>query len=351
MLETKLITFKNWVSENGIIDKRFEYVNQKLTYYFDEFLDNHRALPMYEDYFNAITKCNELKFDCFTEVEAYVKLYFLERYRRFSLIFVDLIPNRIKINKEILMLDIATGPGAAMYALNDVFNMYKIYLEENNIKNDITLNIKYIEQSTYFREFLHKFTEILNLNNLDEKWLYKIPFHFELEDDYIKIHSNINIDKGYYDFQKPKYSFNLIVSSYFFTDINNLEYFGDSIIKTIKYLKNNGRMIIIGANAGNNVYTKIYEELKTKITQHNYGTKKFIGNCRLEFTKKYTFDTQEDEILNSIYDIRFNYIVSDLIGIKDKQEYNELILKLNKRTINVTELLGFIRYSKFRKKI
>lgn len=175
--------FIQWVVDNGILYERFALLAQHLEQYIlDEVLISEGVTKQIVSRFDdVIQNCDTVDYNADGVVEAYTILHFMDRYRRFQLIYLKLLEHEVFPIKSfpIDILDVGTGPAPALFALSDIYLCLRRYGESISNENLMKLEFRpdYVEHSHRFREWLHHFTEFTYAQanmKLHENWV--VPF-------------------------------------------------------------------------------------------------------------------------------------------------------------------------------
>ena len=256
--------------------------------------DSEHAKQIAGQLLNVLKHCDEITYEEEGTAEAYALLHFLDRYHRFQIIFdtlhtKGLMP--IKVQK-IDILDVGTGPGPSMYAISDFYTSLneKIGAVQSN-KDDGGFSIDYVERSQEFRNWLHHFTEYVNFN-CPSKHPWKVPFHHGSFYDFKGLEFNQYIsysgqdDDGEFIIRNrvEKYRFDIILGSNFFTTKEQVDNYLIELRDCVRFLRNNGILIVVGAKSSSKKYSSVYEEISNTILSENYSNWKFIAKCeKLDF--------------------------------------------------------------------
>jgi len=279
-----------------MIQKRFNKMHNSLIRYFDRIYDDRDYIEkINSQLLNVLQNCDQITYNEIGTAEAYVLLHFLDRYHRFQITFDRL--NELKImpkrNHKINILDIGTGPGSSMYAISDFYT-----LSNNSVES---FEIDYVEQSDEFRNWLHNFTELINFQNKDVlPW--KVPYHhgsfFNFNDiDFNQIYNYQDLDDDgdlIYKRRIIKHRFDVIVMSNFLTTEEQTLKLKNQIKDCIRYLRNKGILIIVGAKGVSEKYTKVYSQLDSIILSENYNTYKFKASCKKLEIKNFSYSWSDE---------------------------------------------------------
>ena len=270
---------------------------------------------------NVLKNCDQITYEDPGTVEAYALLHFLDRYHRFQIIFDVLNKNALMPNpkRKIDILDVGTGPGPSMYAISDFYkslkNLKKVrdtyYIEDS-------FSIDYVERSYEFRNWLHHFTEYVNFY-CPSRMPWHVPFHHGSFFDFKGIEFNQNRTRWDYDDDGDeisinyiqKFRFDLVIFSNFLTRRKQVEAFSSELKNCIRFLRNNGMLIIVGAKSNSEKYRDVYERISHEILSENYSNWKFIAKCeklKLDISNmKYSwgdcYGEQLKSLLHEIYEL------------------------------------------------
>jgi hypothetical protein len=179
-----------------------------------------------------------------------------------------------------------------MYAISDFYTSLKEKpkaVQEN--KENVGFSIDYVERSHEFRNWLHHFTEYVNFC-CPSKRSWEVPFHHGSFRDFKGLAFNQPIS---YSYQKDdgefvtrnridKYRFDVIICSNFFTTTEQVESYLVELKDCVRFLRNNGILIVVGAKSSSKKYSSVYEEISKAILSENYSNWKFIAKCeKLDF--------------------------------------------------------------------
>lgn len=261
------------------MDSRFVEMHSVVLGFFNDLLksrENVQAIA--NQILNVLRNCDSISYNEKGVGYAYALLHFLDRFRRFQLTYELLDKKRLMpINgKKIDILDIGTGPGPSIYALSD------FYSEKKKKFVDLKFDIDYVERSTEFRNWLHHFTEFANSRSfVSHPWL--VPFHHGSSEEFKDLKFNRR-EMSWGNNWRPitkivKIRPNIIVFSNFITTKNQAYEFSDEITDCMRYLRNRGILVIVGARSESGKYSEVYDAIDEIILNGNYGNHKFRAYC------------------------------------------------------------------------
>ncbi len=275
-------------SQNG---RRFLELNFLLKDFLTSYIknDSEYASLIASQLLNVLKYCDEITYEEQGTAEAYALLHFLDRYHRFQIIFDTLNSHRIMPIKSqrIDILDVGTGPGPSMYAISDFYtNLHKVSIAQHLTDDSDKFSIDYVERSRRFRNWLHHFTEHVNYYCPSQK-PWKVPFHHGTFHDFEGLEFNQRItfndqdDDGEFVTRSyiEKHRFDVIIFSNFLTTTEQVVNYSDELRNCVRFLRNNGILIIVGAKSQSTKYNAIYEEISKVILSENYSNWKFIAKC------------------------------------------------------------------------
>lgn len=266
---------------------------------------------------NVLRSCDQITYEDPGTAEAYALLHFLDRFRRFQLIFcaldeVGLLP--VKGARHVNILDVGTGPGPSMFAASDFFSSHlPKSLEASSsvfFSKDPRFTIDYVERSAEFRNWLHHFTEFVNYcAPSGHGW--QVPFHHGTFRDFRSIEFNQPetrwryVDDGDLVFSTyiRKHRFDMVVFSNFLTSRDQVREYTKEIENCARYLRNNGILIVVGAKGTSSKYRDTYGEISKIVLTGLYSNHKFRARC------------ERIELKNSV----MRYSWSDPYGARLKQ--------------------------------
>lgn len=247
--------------------------------FFNELLASRESVQaIANQIWNVLSNCDSISYNEKGVGYAYALLHFLDRFRRFQLTYELLDKKRLMpVNgTKIDILDIGTGPGPSMYALSD------FYSEKKKKFSDLKFDIDYVERSTEFRNWLHHFTEFANSRNfISYPWL--VPFHHGNFEEFKELEFNRR-EVSWGNNWKPitrivKKRPNVIVFSNFLTTANQVYEFSDEIRDCMRYLRNRGILVVVGAKHESGKYREVYDAIDEIILNGNYGNHTFRATC------------------------------------------------------------------------
>lgn len=275
-------------SQNG---RRFLELNYLLKDFLTSYIknDSEYASLIASQLLNVLKHCDEITYEEQGTAEAYALLHFLDRYHRFQIIFDNLNSHHIMPikSKRIDILDVGTGPGPSMYAISDFYtNLHKVSAAQRLTDDSDKLSIDYVERSRRFRNWLHHFTEHVNYYCPSQK-PWKVPFHHGTFHDFEGLEFNQRItfndqdDDGEFVTRSyiEKHRFDVIIFSNFLTTKEQVVNYSDELRNCVRFLRNNGILVIVGAKSQSAKYNAIYEEISQVILSENYSNWKFIAKC------------------------------------------------------------------------
>lgn len=315
--------FLRWLDERDLWFAQYsamaDLLEKHLLWYVaaDPTLASHVAGPLWD----VLHCCDQIAYDDPGVAEAYVALHFLDRYHRFQVVSRTLIERGLLPFRGpgfrgwgIDILDIGTGPGPALYSLSDTYALLSRFGAEARVPalESIEWNLDYAETSSSFRQWLHRFTEFL----MDERpdWTWKVPFHSGTFGDFrdIEFDSVREIDYGEdeegYEYREryvQKRRYDIIVLSNFLTTVDRVAGFGEQLQKCMRYLRNRGILLVVGASAESGKYADVYAKLSEAIQNGRYGNWKLIAHCELVDVKPstlcYSYADRYGERLKRLY--------------------------------------------------
>jgi len=157
---------------------------------------------------------------------------------------------------------------------------------------------------------LHHFTEYANFKD-ESLAQWKVPYHHgtfydfeEIDFNQLYVFQDIDDDGDYIlRRHRVKHRFDMVIFSNFLTEESQVERLKPQLYNCIKYLRNNGILIVVGARAVSEKYSKAYEELNKFIQTSKYSNWKFVASCK-------KIDIEQGA---------FNYFWSDFYGIRLKE--------------------------------
>ena len=261
------------------MDSRFLEMHSVVMEFFNDILTDREVVQdIANQIWNVLRNCDSISYNEKGVGYAYALLHFLDRFRRFQLTYELLDKERLMpINgTKIDILDIGTGHGPSMYALSD------FYSEKKKKFNDLKIDIDYVERSTEFRSWLHHFTEFANSRDfISYPWL--VPFHLGNFEDFKGVEFNRR-EMSWVNNLKPitrvvKKRPNVVVFSNFLTTANQVYEFSDEIRDCMRYLRNRGILVVVGAKYESGKYREVYDAINEILLNGKYGNHKFIASC------------------------------------------------------------------------
>ncbi|MEZ5045338.1 MAG: hypothetical protein R2828_35915 [Saprospiraceae bacterium] len=283
--------YREWLVKSDFNFKRFNLLADLLEKFLLQYrLDNDEFTRSVASKFeDVLSNCDEIDYQDDETATAYGILHFLNRYHRFQLNFLKLLEHRFLPTRNYKMdiLDVGTGPGPALFAISDAYISLKLFAEELNIKRlkNLEFRCDYVERSIGFRNWLHHLTEYVNYYSEKEPdW--QVPYHHGTFNDFSGIQFNelsgfwdTNWDGDYiYKNHIIKHRFNVVIFSNFLTKIDQVEEIKQELINSVRYLRNQGILIIVGGVGKQ--YPKIYDRIENILTKEDYNTWKFYARCK-----------------------------------------------------------------------
>ncbi len=316
--------FVEWVRNNDLLYDRFQHLSFLLKSYLIEkvLVDTDTTERVVLRFHDVLNNCNNITYNETGIVEAYSIFHFLDRYHRFQEIFISLIEqNSLPVfrRRTIQILDIGTGPAPALFAISDIYDLIREFGKLKAITNLENLQIQcdYVERSQEFRRWLHNFTEYVNYKS--DKYHWQVPYHHGSFDEFknIQLTRKIYKDNKYtsYLYKEVNLSFDLIITSNFFTEEYQLDSLSNELNNLVLRLRNRGLLLVVGARGS--VYPKIYEKLSTIVEDGKYSNYKFKA-----YSKK-------------IFEQDFNYSYLDKYGILLKDLVQSILNRI--RELNVED--------------
>lgn len=277
--------FLCWLRETGRTQQQLSCISDQLAGFLIERVDTlaHEWPEALLEFWNRIPDvrscCSDVKtFERPLAAEAYAYVHFLERYRRTwrtleYLCSVAALP--LGIN-GVRVLDIGSGPAAALYAITDFYDALTDFAVEHGIP-ELKLprpELACVEQSPAMVHFFHGFSEYSQRRG---------PFN-PIETDFTDLrlpakrawYRRQNEVEGYWDGETEQYEeiycpgsayadaerlfrFRLVVLSNFLTLESDVERFESELRSLFEDLRPGGVVIVLGATGDS--YQKIYEQL------------------------------------------------------------------------------------------
>lgn len=325
--------FIEWIEENKKIQELSEEMKNNLLDYLKKEIINSKEKcerNILDKWKETLGNCDNLDFADEREVNTYVIQHFFDRYQRMLLTLYDMYYRKmLPIKKNIYILDIGTGPASNLFAICDFYKLIKEFGNEYDIEKfkSINLKIDYVEKSSGFRQWIHKFQEFL----LKKDKYYEIPFHHGSFENFSNISYIISSNHYYRNFR-----FDLVVNSNFFTKANmqdidnkiNIIY-EKEIANTIRKIKLNGLFITLSS-----VKYSFHSDFKKYLKKIKSFRSKDL--CKL----KEILDVDSDEFRTEITQIRkdtalnlkkyFKVILEILYSYEI--EHEEIKKQINKNT-------------------
>lgn len=269
---------------------RFNELSLLLDGFMEEIYKNSEKLMLISKQLNNVLKnCDSITYDELGTAEAYAILHFMDRYHRFQLIFDELhrqglMPQK---NRLINILDVGTGPGPSMFALSDFYTTKLKSIDGNDNYVDSGFKIDYVERSQEFRNWLHHFTEYVNFYN-PSKIQWQVPYHHGSFHDFKDIDFNQKFTSFDYNDDGDmvsrnyvhKHRFDLTVFSNFLTTKEQVQSFSEELKNCMRFLRNNGILIIVGAKGESEKYKEVYKEISRILLNENFNNWKFKASCK-----------------------------------------------------------------------
>lgn len=269
---------------------------------------------------NVLGSCDTITYDEEGAAEAYALLHFLDRYHRFQMTLDHLHARRaMPVRKRVLdILDVGTGPGAAMFALSDFYaDLLKADHAMPPRGGHPRFRIDYVERSQRFRSWLHHFTEYANASCPDGVPWY-VPYHHGTFTDF----NDLPLDevRTFYDWDDDgapnaqritvRHRYDLVVLSNFLTSAEQVSKHAADLLRCARYLRNNGVLLIVGARDISPKYKAVYQALTDLFAQGNYGNWKYVA-------KLFPIDIQPNVLSYSwadAYGVQLKTIMTDVVS-------------------------------------
>ncbi|PAB57395.1 hypothetical protein [Anaeromicrobium sediminis] len=315
--------FVKWLEKNDLLYERFCELNKRLTSFLYKYTDDNSKTEVCNRFSDVLKNCDVITYDEEGVSAAYTVLHFMDRYHRFQLVFLELLEKGIlPIKSRIDILDLGSGPGPSMYAMSDMYELYRKFEIEKKKESKIKeINIDYVERSNEFTNFLHHFTEYANYTDdkVDE-WKYHVPYHHTIFRDINDLVFNEKhrifrneyeeIEGEWYqvqEIQTVKRRYDLAVLSNFLTNVDMVERFNKQLKDTAFFLRNRGLFVVVGAIGSSEKYRPVYEEIDKIILKNRYRTKRFEGYCNKvlsEHRMEYSFSNDRfgKDVISTIKD-------------------------------------------------
>lgn len=345
--------YLKWTEKNHWFEKRFQILaNQFFDYICGPLSDViNPGKDIIDNVSNVMEKCNIIDFNNENVAIAYAMMHFLDRYHRAIISFKYLIEQEVfpSYRKYLDILDVGTGPGSYLYAVSDIYLSIKEFTKFTNspYMNGKIITIDYVEKGEGFRSFLNSFTQKLNAwatENDIPTW--SVPYSHGSFYDFLDIKFNIKKIRFL-----QKYRYNLISMSNFLTLEENITTYESQIYNSLKNLRNNGSLVIIGSSS--KAYESLYAKLIETINNMHFSNKRFSAyvSSRKESTLESNFTDSMGIIKKDYfkklqsYLIKNNYFLSDYFKNLLDEICDQDYMKANS-----WKLLVFQKHSKFRKK-
>ena len=358
--------FITWVEDNDFFYKDFDQLASLLTdYLLDyELCDAKHVQNIALKFDDVLKNCDEITYKEPYVSEAYVILHFLDRYHRFQLIILKLLKmGRLPTKKNIDCLDIGTGPSPILFALSDVYSLIRKYGLQKNIEKitDVKVTPDYVEQSEYFRNWLHRFTEYANYHSNKK---YMVPYHHGTFSDYDNIRFNNTIrdpffeDDDSHELYCRKFRYDFVVLSNFLTNKEVVNKFSESLYKTALNMRNRGIIVIVGADSQSSKYKDAYDSIRPLFLNSNYSNYRYIASCKEVYfannRMSYNYDDRFGKRIKNFYQVilqRFeDYDAVSLIPKESRKNILKTIDDGYNKEIK-WEIYVFYKSSKLRKSI
>ncbi|MBS1780112.1 MAG: hypothetical protein JST70_12345 [Bacteroidetes bacterium] len=302
-------------------------------------------------------------------VETYSMLHFLERYRRYQLVYLQLLENQlIPFATLIKHLDIGTGPAPSIFAFSDIIKFYKEFSQKEEPREffEIEYLPDYVENSDSFRNWLHHFTEYANYKNYSGGW--EVPYHHGTFRDFesldfkklnynkalwqkervyeafganpnyiiletskeITVHGRNFISGQLLDKKKNGHRYDVISFSYFLTLLEQTKQFKKQIKGCAFALRNNGIIINIGSN--NDDYFQIAKYIRRTIQRYKSVNKEFNVSCREVLNEIISYNTHD--VFSKRIKQSYEFIINNLELLSEKQKIPQKIKKDFDKYIN-----------------
>lgn len=232
--------------------------------------------------------CDKIDYKEPETADAYAICHLLDRYHRFQIMQLELLKsnltNHLK-NRPFNILDVGTGPAPALFAFSDYYRALNAVANEEIYKCEED----YVEQSSGFRAFLHRFCELsLDLHP------YSVPFHHGTFDNF----KNVSFEerrRGIWDeWYTKKYRFDIALFSNFFTKTDTVSEFRDELISVCRVMRNHGLIIVVGAcDEKSEKYIDVYKTCD-EIIARRFGNWKFYGFWRKIIQQEVTYNYADE---------------------------------------------------------
>lgn len=284
--------FLNWCTLNGGFDARFDDLCSLIIQYASTQLkDIEFAKSVAQQLWVVVHSCNDITFDSNAQADAYALMHLADRYQRAWQSSMYLFHRRRwpRLREPFNYLDIGTGPGPSLFALSDVYHQAQAFIHGRQWADDQrnpTFQSDYVEQSKWFRHWLHHFTEFANVKTSAHKW--QVPYHYGTFNNF----QQIQYDKHYLEPaynrygdeilvpRVHRYRFSLIILSNFLTLPEHVTQFANEIRDSVRNLKNTGILMCLGAPAKSDKYKALYNALHDLVHQQGYSNWRYQARCR-----------------------------------------------------------------------
>jgi len=289
--------YRDWLNKTDFLYKRFDLLASQLTKYL---LDYQLTSPDFTQEvvskFEAVlTSCDKIDYQENSTATAYGILHFLPRFHRFQLTFGKLIDKSILplSPRPINVLDVGTGSGPSLFALSDIYLSLQLFGEESgsNFFQNQTYEPDYVERSSGFRNWLHHFTEVANLELPNDSAGWTVPYHYGNFEDFNDIKFET---KRFYErynrygkivsiTKTIKHRFNIVVFSNFLTQISQVNSLKEELQYCMRFMRNNGKLIISGGTGVINSdkdYPRLYERAREILLEKVYSNYRLRAEAR-----------------------------------------------------------------------
>lgn len=221
-------------------------------------------------------------------VLAYAHIHFLERYHRFWDVLLILL--RVGVlplpKKQLDVLDIGTGPGPTLYAVQDFYSALHRYAQHHAVEGFRVpfLNLQFVERSKVMSNFIHHFSEFClrpgpyhvtfqdfrNLNLQDkrmkilEREVSQVAEEFEMSSNWAKRWLMEN-DLQFRNKARNLFRYNFAIMSNFLTSVEQVQELEEEIGSLFRNLRNGGVAVVLGGTAQQ--YPMVYEQLLELATE------------------------------------------------------------------------------------
>ena len=258
--------FEEWCNERDFFGERLSIIIDRLLEYYlgvssigehqyiDPLLVNADLAAAVVERLPETNHCKDVEdFNCIATVAAYGIWHFLDRYTRFQILYMVLLelgvlPVRYaKINA----LDVATGPAASMYALSDIYAALRQYGSENAVLElaQVQYRPDYVENSSGFRQWVHHYTELLDLRyhkgllESSEEYLH----HWEVPYHHGNFHDVFNTNfKSTAWWKRRNRGFHIVTVGNFIVEEEHLEPLKDFLTSVVYGSRNGALLVFIG---------------------------------------------------------------------------------------------------------